>query len=100
MSHIEKGAPLFPDAGSWNILNDDLLYPVLVLKESALHSNIEVMAQWCAQNGFLLAPHGKTTMCPPIFQRQLAAGAWGITAATAQQTLVCLEAGARRVLIA
>jgi D-serine dehydratase len=78
----------------------DLPLPVAVIRESALSHNIQSMADWTRRHGFQLAPHGKTTMCPAIFRRQLAAGAWGITAATSQQALVCLDTGARRVLIA
>ena len=47
-----------------------------------------------------LAPHGKTTMAPALFARQLQAGAWGITLATAHQTRVAYEHGVRRVLMA
>jgi D-serine dehydratase len=58
------------------------------------------MAEWTRRHGFALAPHGKTTMCPQIFKRQLDAGAWGITAATSAQAAVCLGAGVKRVVIA
>jgi D-serine dehydratase len=58
------------------------------------------MANWCRANGFDIAPHGKTTMCPQIFRRQLEAGAWAITVATTAQARVCIDAGVRRVLIA
>jgi D-serine dehydratase len=58
------------------------------------------MAEWTRKHGFAFAPHGKTTMCPSIFRRQLGAGAWGITAATSTQAGVCYRAGATRVLIA
>ncbi len=37
--------------------------------------------QW----GIDLAPHGKTTMSPQLFTRQLDAGAWGLTFATVNQ---------------
>ena len=47
-----------------------------------------------------LAPHGKTTMTPALFDMQLRSGAWGITVATAQQTLVAHAHGVRRVLMA
>ena len=60
---------------NWNLLNDDLPYPVMVLRESALAHNLETMAAWCRKNEFLLAPHGKTTMCPQIYKRQLDLGA-------------------------
>src|SRR5215471_16071219 len=83
-----------------NLLRGDLPLPAVVLRESALEHNIQAMAEWTRTHGFLLAPHGKTTMCPQIFKRQLAAGAWGITAATSAQAAICLSAGAKRVLLA
>jgi D-serine dehydratase len=46
------------------------------------------------------APHGKTTMSPQVFRRQLDAGAWGLTFATVAQLRIGVEAGARRCLIA
>jgi D-serine dehydratase len=91
----DKGLP-FPDSaspGNWNILRQDLPVPVLVLRESALAANIRAMSEWCERHGLVLCPHGKTTMCPQIFQRQMAAGAWGITVATVSQALVCAQAG-------
>ena len=39
-------------------------------------------------------------MSPKLFQRQLDAGAWGITVATAQQAVVAARSGVRRVLMA
>jgi D-serine dehydratase len=59
-----------------NILDEALHFPVLLLKESALAYNLKAMAGWCAANNFLIAPHGKTTMTPRIFERQMDAGAW------------------------
>jgi D-serine deaminase-like pyridoxal phosphate-dependent protein len=56
--------------------------PLLVLDAAALTHNLALMARYCAQHGVSLAPHGKTTMAPQLFERQLAAGAWGVTAAT------------------
>src|SRR5262245_30896594 len=53
----------------WNLLKGDLPFPLLVIKESALEHNLREMADWCDANGLLLAPHGKTTMCPQIFER-------------------------------
>jgi len=48
----------------------------------------------------LLAPHGKTTMAPQLFARQLEAGAWGITFATMQQVSVGVRMGLRRIILA
>jgi D-serine dehydratase len=97
---IDKGVPYGPTRGAWNVLADDLHFPLLVLKETALAHNIAVMAEWCRRNGFLLAPHGKTTMCPRIYRRQMEAGAWAITVANVSQAMVCVRSGVRRILIA
>ena len=83
-----------------NVLDGDLILPVMVLKESALAHNIAVMADWCAGRGVLLAPHGKTTMAPQLYARQLEAGAWAITAATIGQVRVMRAFGVPRVLMA
>ncbi|HXX94678.1 MAG TPA: amino acid deaminase, partial [Planctomycetota bacterium] len=84
----------------WNLLKDDLPYPVMVLLDSAVEHNLRTMAKWCAANGFLFSPHGKTTMCPQLYRRQLEAGAWGITVASAQQARVAVKFGVRTILIA
>ncbi len=74
--------------------------PVAVLDDRAVTSNIEQMAQWCASRGVSLAPHGKTTMAPALWHRQLAAGAWGITVATVDQIKIAVAAGVPRILLA
>jgi D-serine deaminase-like pyridoxal phosphate-dependent protein len=75
----------------------DLALPVMVLKETALDNNLSVMAQYAEEHGFRLAPHGKTTMAPQLFRRQLDAGAWAITVANMAQATVAYDAGAKRV---
>ncbi len=74
--------------------------PVMVLKNSALRHNIETMAGYCREHGVELAPHGKTTLAPQLWERQLAAGAWGISVATPTQVALCRAAGVPRVLLA
>jgi D-serine deaminase-like pyridoxal phosphate-dependent protein len=83
----------------WNAL-EDLVFPVMLLKQSALEHNISLMADYCHEHGLELAPHGKTTMCPQIFKRQLDAGAWGITAATPAQVRAFRAFGVSRILLA
>jgi D-serine deaminase-like pyridoxal phosphate-dependent protein len=78
----------------------DLPTPVMVLRETALAHNLSVMADFCHARGVDIAPHGKTTMSPQLWARQLEAGAWGITAATVGQARVMRAAGVSRVLIA
>jgi len=84
----------------WNLLREDLSLPAAVLYEDKLAHNLRWMQEFVAAYGVNLAPHGKTTMAPKLFQRQLQSGAWGITLATAQQTRVAYEHGVRRVLMA
>jgi D-serine deaminase-like pyridoxal phosphate-dependent protein len=79
---------------------DGLGTPALTIRESALGRNVAAMAEWCAARGVALAPHAKTTMVPRVMQRQLAAGAWGLTVANVRQARVALACGAQRVLIA
>ncbi len=74
--------------------------PLLVLTDSVLGDNVAQMAAWCAKQGVGLAPHGKTTMAPTLWDRQLRAGAWGITVATPSQLRVAVDFGVRRVQLA
>jgi D-serine dehydratase len=74
--------------------------PVMVLRETALSQNIQGLAGFCAAAGVDLAPHGKTTMAPQLFARQLAAGAWAMTAATAGHMQIYRSFGVPRILLA
>jgi len=88
-----------PNLG-WQLLHEDLSLPTAVLYEEKLAHNLQWMQAFAAAYGAKLAPHGKTTMAPKLFMRQLKAGAWGITLATAPQTRVAHQHGVRRVLMA
>lgn len=87
-------------AQRWNLLNEDLSLPAAVLSHARLEHNLAWMQRFVGEYGAKLAPHGKTTMAPRLFQRQLAGGAWGITLATAHQTRIAYVHGVRRVLMA
>jgi D-serine dehydratase len=84
----------------WNLLREDLSLPSAVLYREKLLHNQEWMRRFMEAYGAKLAPHGKTSMAPGLFQLQLEGGAWGITLATAHQTLVAHAHGVRRVLMA
>jgi D-serine dehydratase len=84
----------------WNLLREDLSLPVAVLQQEKLLQNLEWMQQFIAAYKVQLAPHGKTTMAPGLFELQLRGGAWGITLATAHQAFVAWRHGLRRVLMA
>jgi len=84
----------------WNLLREDISLPAAVLDHDRLLHNLDWMQRFIAAYGLKLAPHGKTTMAPKLFQMQLQHGAWGITLATAHQTAVAYNHGVRRVLMA
>ncbi|AZD87006.1 MULTISPECIES: amino acid deaminase [Pseudomonas] len=92
---VEKGA-----AQPGVSLVRDVSLPALVLHRAALEHNIRWMQKFVSDSGAELAPHGKTSMTPALFRRQLEAGAWGITLATAVQTRAAYAHGVRRVLMA
>jgi hypothetical protein len=83
----------------WNLLGGDLLLPAMILKQSALEHNIARVAEYCREHGVSLAPHGKTTMAPQLFARQLDAGAWGMTAATVAHVGIYRHFGVPRILL-
>jgi D-serine deaminase-like pyridoxal phosphate-dependent protein len=92
-----------PDAGSAPgtcVLDGDVEFPQLVLKQAEFEHNLAAMREFCQARGVSIAPHAKTTMAPAVIRRQLDAGAWGVTAASVGQLRVCLEAGAPVVLLA
>lgn len=74
--------------------------PAAVIFEGSLAHNLEWMQRFATDHGARLAPHGKTTMTPALFQRQLDAGAWGITLATAPQCRAAFAHGVERLLMA
>jgi len=83
-----------------NLFRGDLPTPVAVLRRRALDFNSSWMRRFLEAAGAALCPHGKTTMAPQLFARQLDDGAWGITVATRQQLEVALRAGITRLIVA
>jgi len=83
----------------WNALRH-LEYPALVLHEDELVHNITTMADYCRRHRVELAPHAKTSLSPQLIRRQIEAGAWGATAATATQVRGLLAIGVPRILMA
>ncbi|MET0611158.1 amino acid deaminase [Pseudomonas caspiana] len=92
---VEKGA-----AAPGDHLVRDVSLPALVIHRQALDHNIRWMQAFVTNSGAELAPHGKTSMVPALFRRQLEEGAWGLTLATAVQTRAAYAHGVRRVLMA
>lgn len=100
-----KGWPIISGDNSarpmgWNVLDGTAMLPLITLRESALTHNIDTMAEYCRREGVDLAPHAKTTMAPALMDRQAAAGAWAMTAATAWQVGSMWAMGHPHVILA
>lgn len=74
--------------------------PIVALDDDAIRSNVALMAQWCSSRGLKLMPHGKTTMAPELWQRQLDAGSIGITLATMGQVRTARTFGLDSIMLA
>ncbi|MBX7547476.1 amino acid deaminase [Streptomyces sp. NPDC004232] len=79
---------------------DGFATPVLALSAERLEHNLALMEAYAARHGLAFAPHGKTSMAPQLFHRQLEHGAWGITLAVPHQVRVAREFGVRRIFLA
>jgi len=87
-------------AMGWNLLRGELPLPLAVIRADALAGNLRWMQRFAGEHGVDLAPHGKTSMSPQLFARQLQAGAWGMTFANVTQAWIGAHAGVRKLLIA
>ncbi|WP_432248106.1 alanine racemase [Streptomyces sanyensis] len=106
--HRFKGLP--PDAGELtlgalaaqrrNLFTGGFTTPVLALSAEALEHNLALLETYAEEHGLAFAPHGKTSMAPQLFARQLERGAWGITAAVPHQVRVYRAYGVRRIFLA
>lgn len=108
VDHRFKGLP--PDADGLtvgaladqrrNVFTGGFTTPLLTLSGPALEHNLRALKTYSERHGLAFAPHGKTTMAPRLFARQLEYGAWGITVAVPHQVRVCRAFGVRRVFLA
>lgn len=94
------GLPKSKTTTRLNVAMQDVSLPCACLYQSRLDNNIAWMAQFAAQSHVMFSPHGKTTMAPDIFNKQLQAGAYAITVATVHQAWVAAKAGATRIIMA
>ncbi|TJZ45360.1 amino acid deaminase [Streptomyces piniterrae] len=83
-----------------NLFRDGFTTPVLALSAESVEHNLAVMEAYADRHGLAFAPHGKTCMAPQLFARQLARGAWGITAAVPHQARVYRAYGIQRIFLA
>jgi D-serine deaminase-like pyridoxal phosphate-dependent protein len=78
----------------------DLPTPAALLDAARLDRNIAAMQSRARALGVRLRPHVKTTKCWPVVQRQLAAGAAGITVSTLKEAEQFFAAGVADILYA
>ncbi|MFE4055625.1 alanine racemase [Streptomyces sp. NPDC059096] len=74
--------------------------PVLALSAESVEHNLALLETYAERHGLAFAPHGKTSMAPQLFARQLERGAWGITAAVPHQVRVYRAFGIQRIFLA
>jgi D-serine deaminase-like pyridoxal phosphate-dependent protein len=108
VDHRFKGLP--PDADGLtvgelaaerrNLFTDGFTTPVLALSAERLEHNLRLMETYAARHHLAFAPHGKTSMAPQLFRRQIEHGAWGITLALPHQVRVARAFGIERVFLA
>ncbi|MFE0345926.1 alanine racemase [Streptomyces griseoluteus] len=108
VDHRFKGLP--PDAAGLtvgelaaerrNLFTGGFATPVLALSAERLAHNLALMETYAARHGLAFAPHGKTSMAPQLFARQIEHGAWGITVAAPHQVWVAREFGVQRIFLA
>ncbi|MFD8369558.1 amino acid deaminase [Streptomyces sp. NPDC059688] len=110
VDHRFKGLP--PDADGLTVAElaaqrrnlfraaDGFTTPVLALSAERLEHNLALMETYTVRHGLAFAPHGKTSMAPQLFRRQIEHGAWGITLAVPHQVRVARAFGVRRIFLA
>ncbi|MFF8473448.1 amino acid deaminase [Streptomyces sp. NPDC015414] len=108
VDHRFKGLP--PDAAGMtvaelaaqrrNLFTGGFSTPVLALSAERLEHNLSLMETYAERHGLAFAPHGKTSMAPRLFQRQIEHGAWGITLAVPHQVWVARAFGVERIFLA
>ncbi len=108
VDHRFKGLP--PDAEGLtvgelsaqrrNLFTGGYTTPVLALSSESVEHNLRLLETYAERHGLAFAPHGKTSMAPQLFDRQLEHGAWGITAAVPHQARVYRAHGIARIFLA
>ncbi|AXE79870.1 alanine racemase [Streptomyces atratus] len=83
-----------------NLFTGGFTTPVLALSAESVEHNLALLETYAEHHGLAFAPHGKTSMSPQLFARQLEHGAWGITAAVPHQARVYRAYGIRRIFLA
>ena len=84
----------------WNLLNEEVSFPIAVINENHLVNNAKLMQEFSDRSTVKLAPHGKTSMAPDLFKVQLDHGCWGISLAAVPQVINASQHGIHRIILA
>ncbi|CZF85588.1 amino acid deaminase [Grimontia marina] len=88
------------DNGRYSLIEEEISLPTAVILQSAVDHNIHWMQAFADKHQVKLCPHGKTSMTPYLFKKQLEQGAWGMTIATPAQAEIAALTGAKRIIMA
>jgi len=83
-----------------NVIPPDVETPLLVLDEARMQRNIARMQARMDALGVRFRPHAKTSKCAEVVERQIAAGARGITVSTLREAERFFAAGVNDILYA
>jgi D-serine dehydratase len=99
---FEKGSGclLTLEDKGWNLLAEEVSFPIAVINEVSLLNNAKWMQKFSDNSDVKLAPHGKTSMAPELFKLQLEQGCWGISLATVPQVINAYTSGVKRIILA
>ncbi len=98
-SHAEIDDRMKRGKGLDGLTKADLVTPALLLDLDLLEANIAKLAASARQAKINLRPHGKTHKCVEIAQRQIKAGAIGLSVATIREAEAMAAGGIKGLLI-
>jgi len=101
-SIVEKGTGCMSTLveSGWSVLAEDISFPAAVINQKLLVNNAQWMQTFSQRSKVKLAPHGKTTMSPELFNLQLQHGSWGISLATVPQVVTAYKSGIKHIILA
>ncbi|KLN60387.1 alanine racemase [Kiloniella spongiae] len=81
------------------VVTSDIMTPAVIIDTHTVQKNIDKLQGHCDQHGISLRPHIKTHKLPSMAQRQIKAGAIGITCQKIGEAETMADAGIKDILI-
>lgn len=88
------------EIGGQGLTLGDVETPMMTIDLGRVRHNERLLIGWAEARDILVAPHGKTTMSPALWESALDAGAYAITFATGWQVRAGFRHGVRRAMLA